>query len=232
MSKISRKRRELREKYDFSLEYSLVEAMNLIKESDYRKIKSSVDVAISLNVDVKKTDQIVRGSVVLPHGTGAEVSVLVICGPDKEAEAKTAGADFVGGEEFIDKLASGWMEAQSIVIVPSMMALLARKAGKVLGQKGLMPNPKNGTVTDDIVRAVSEIKAGKVDFKTDKYGIIHARIGKIFFLQEHLVDNFNDFLSHVIKLKPSSAKVPYIKNIHLSSTMGEGIKIDKSVFMK
>lgn len=232
MSQVSRKRRELLEKYDFSVEYPLVEGINLIKDFDYRKFKSSIDVAIALNVDVKKTDQIVRGSVVLPHGTGAEVSVLVICGPDKESEAKAAGADFVGGEDLIDKLASGWMEAQSIVTVPSMMALLARKAGKVLGQKGLMPNPKNGTVTDDVTKAVREIKAGKVDFKTDKYGIVHARIGKIFFLTEHLVNNFNDFLAHVIKLKPSSAKVPYIKSIHLSSTMGEGVKIDKSAFMK
>ena len=177
MSKITKKRAEIKKNHDFDKVYSLIEAINLIKKSDYVKFNSSIDVAIPLGIDPKKTDQLVRGGVVLPHGTGKKVSILALCPPDKEKEAKDAGADFVGLEDYIEKIAAGWCDVNVIVTVPSVMANLARRVGKILGPKGLMPNPKTNTVTDKIGDAIKEIRAGRVDFRADKYGIVHASIG-------------------------------------------------------
>lgn len=228
MSKITKKRAEIVKKYDFNKTYSLIEAINLVKSVDYVKFNSSIDVSIPLGIDPKKTDQLVRGGVVLPHGTGKKVTVLALCPPDKEKEAKDAGADYVGLDEYIAKIESGWCDVDVIVTVPSVMANLARRVGKILGPKGLMPNPKTNTVTDKIGDAIKEIRAGRIDFKADKYGIVHASIGRISFMAEHLENNFKELLSTLVRLKPTSAKSPYIKGITISSTMGVGVKVDKN----
>jgi large subunit ribosomal protein L1 len=228
MSRVTKKKAEVIKKYDFNKTYNISDAINLVKSSDYSKFNSSIDVAIPLGIDPKKTDQIVRGSVVLPHGTGKKSVVLVLCNPDKEKEAKDAGADYVGLDDYIQKIENGWCEVDVILTVPSIMANLARRVGKILGPKGLMPNPKTNTVTDKVGDAVREIRAGKVNFKADKFGIIHASIGRVSFLPDHLEKNFAELLNTLVKLKPTSAKNPYVKNITISSTMGCGVRVDKN----
>lgn len=232
MAKISKRRKEIIKKFDFAIEHSLKDAVELLKNSHSAKFNSSVDVAVCLNIDPKKSDQIVRGCVVLPHGRGKVVKILVLCSEDKKKEAQEAGADYVGGEDFIEKIESGWLDIDVIVTTPSMMALIARRIGKILGPKGLMPTPKNGTVADNIEQIVKEIKAGKIDIRADKYGIVHASIAKVSFVSEQIEANFLEIIQVINKLKPSVAKSPYIKSIHLSTTMGKGIRLDKSTVLK
>jgi large subunit ribosomal protein L1 len=196
-----------------------------VKETSYTKFDASVDIAMRLGVDPRKANQMVRGVVTLPHGTGKTVRVLVLCTPDKETEAKEAGADFVGLDEFIDKIKGGWTDVDVIICTPSVMAKIG-PIGRILGPRGLMPNPKTGTVTMEIGKAVKEVKAGKIDFKVDKQGIIHTAIGKVSFDPKALAENANEFINTVIKLKPQALKGTYIKSISLSSTMGPGIFVD------
>jgi len=198
-----------------------------LKEVAYTKFDSSVDLHVRLGVDPRKADQMVRGVVALPHGTGKTVRVLVLCSPDKEADAKAAGADYVGLDEYIQKIEQGWTDIDVIITMPTVMAKLG-KLGKILGPRGLMPNPKSGTVTLDVATAVKEVKAGKIDFKVDKTGIIHASIGKVSFSPEKLAENATELIQTLLKLKPSSAKGTYVKTISLASTMGPGIQIDKT----
>lgn len=212
-------------KVDSNKEYKLTEACNLVKETSFTKFDSSVDIAVRLGVDPRKANQMVRGVVTLPHGTGKEVKVLVLCTPDKESEATEAGADFVGLDEYIDKIKGGWTDVDVIICTPSVMAKVGA-IGRILGPRGLMPNPKTGTVTMEVGKAVSEVKAGKIDFKVDKTGIIHTSIGKVSFEPQKLVDNAIEFINTVIRLKPQALKGTYIKSIYLSSTMGPGIAVD------
>ena len=205
--------------------YRLNEAASLLKEVSTTKFDASVDIDVKLGVDPRKANQMVRGVVTLPHGTGKETRVLVLCTPDKEEEAKQAGADYVGLEEYIDKIQKGWTDVDVIITMPPVMGQVG-KLGKVLGPRGLMPNPKSGTVTMDIGKAVEEVKKGKIDFKVDKFGIIHSRIGKVSFNPEQIVDNAKEFISTVVKLKPSAAKGTYLRSIHISSTMSPGIRLD------
>lgn len=214
-------------KYDASKAYSLKDAADVLKQISYTKFDSSVDVHVRLGVDPRKADQMVRGVVALPHGTGKTVRVLVLCTPDKEADAKAAGADFVGLDEYIQKIEQGWTDIDVIITMPTVMAKLG-KLGKILGPRGLMPNPKSGTVTLDVATAVKEVKAGKIDFKVDKTGIIHASIGKVSFSPEKLAENATELIQTLLKLKPSSAKGTYVKSIALASTMGPGIQIDRT----
>lgn len=214
-------------KYSPEKEYSLADAANLVKEITFTKFDASVDIDVRLGVDPKKSDQMVRGVVTLPHGLGKTVRVLVLCTPDKEQEAKDAGAEHVGLDEYIKKIEGGWTDIDVIITMPTVMAKVG-KLGKVLGPRGLMPNPKSGTVTLDVGKAVTEVKAGKVDFKVDKQGIIHASIGKASFTPEKLKDNAAELLNTIAKLKPSSSKGTYFQSIHLSSTMSPGIIIDKN----
>jgi len=214
-------------KYDASKAYSLKDAADVLKQIAYTKFDSSIDVHVRLGVDPRKADQMVRGVVALPHGTGKTVRVLVLCTPDKEADAKAAGADFVGLDEYIQKIEQGWTDIDVIITMPTVMAKLG-KLGKILGPRGLMPNPKSGTVTLDVATAVKEVKAGKIDFKVDKTGIIHASIGKVSFSPEKLAENATELIQTLLKLKPSSAKGTYVKSIALASTMGPGIQIDKT----
>ncbi len=214
-------------KYDASKAYSLKDAADVLKQIAYTKFDSSVDVHVRLGVDPRKADQMVRGVVALPHGTGKTVRVLVLCTPDKEADAKAAGADFVGLDEYIQKIEQGWTDIDVIITMPTVMAKLG-KLGKILGPRGLMPNPKSGTVTLDVATAVKEVKAGKIDFKVDKTGIIHASIGKVSFSPEKLAENATELIQTLLKLKPSSAKGTYVKSISLASTMGPGIQIDRT----
>ena len=214
-------------KYDASKAYSLKDAADVLKQIAYTKFDSSVDVHVRLGVDPRKADQMVRGVVALPHGTGKTVRVLVLCTPDKEADAKAAGADYVGLDEYIQKIEQGWTDIDVIITMPTVMAKLG-KLGKILGPRGLMPNPKSGTVTLDVATAVKEVKAGKIDFKVDKTGIIHASIGKVSFSPEKLAENATELIQTLLKLKPSSAKGTYVKSIALASTMGPGIQIDKT----
>ncbi len=214
-------------KYDASKAYSLKEAADVLKQISYTKFDSSVDVHVRLGVDPRKADQMVRGVVALPHGTGKTVRVLVLCTPDKEADAKAAGADYVGLDEYIQKIEQGWTDIDVIITMPTVMAKLG-KLGKILGPRGLMPNPKSGTVTLDVATAVKEVKAGKIDFKVDKTGIIHASIGKVSFSPEKLAENATELIQTLLKLKPSSAKGTYVKSVALASTMGPGIQIDKT----
>jgi ribosomal protein L1 len=201
----------------------------LVKEITFTKFNASVDIDIRLGVDPRKANQMVRGVVTLPHGTGKEVRVLALCTPDKEAEAQAAGADYVGLDEYIDKIKGGWTDIDVIITMPSVMGKIGA-LGRVLGPRGLMPNPKSGTVTNEIGNAVREVKAGKIDFKVDKSGIIHTSVGKVSFTPEQIKDNAREFINTIIRLKPSSAKGTYLKSIHISSTMSAGIKIDpKSV---
>lgn len=225
--KLTKNRKAALGKYDVDKVYSLEEASKIVKDITFSKYDASVDLDIRLGVDPRKADQMVRGVVALPHGTGRDLKVLVLCTPDKEAEAKEAGADFVGLDEFITKIEGGWLDMDVIVTMPTVMAKVGR-LGRVLGPRNLMPNPKAGTVTMDIAKAVKEIKAGKIDFKVDKFGIIHASIGKSSFSAEKILDNANELLATIVKLKPSAAKGTYIKSIGLSSTQSTGIKVDKS----
>lgn len=227
MAKLTKKRKEANAKFDADKAYSLTEAAGVLKEVSYTKFDSSVDLHVRLGVDPRKADQMVRGVVALPHGTGKTVRVLVLCTPDKEADAKAAGADYVGLDEYIQKIEQGWTDIDVIITMPTVMAKLG-KLGKILGPRGLMPNPKSGTVTLDVATAVKEVKAGKIDFKVDKTGIIHASIGKVSFSPEKLAENATELIQTLLKLKPSSAKGTYVKTISLASTMGPGIQIDKT----
>lgn len=227
MAKLTKKRKDALSKYDISKAYSLQAAADILKQIAYTKFDSSVDIDVRLGVDPRKADQMVRGVVALPHGTGKEVRVLVLCSPDKEAEAKAAGADHVGLDEYIQKIEKGWTDIDVIITMPTVMAKLG-KLGKILGPRGLMPNPKSGTVTLDVAKAVTEVKAGKIDFKVDKTGIIHTSIGKVSFTPEKLAENAVELINTLIRLKPSSAKGTYVKSISLSSTMSPGVSIDKS----
>jgi large subunit ribosomal protein L1 len=224
---LTKKQKEALSKFDANQDYSLEQAAEVLKQISYTKFDSSVDIDVRLGVDPRKADQMVRGVVTLPHGTGKEVRVLVLCTPDKEAEAKEAGADYVGLDEFITKIEQGWTDIDVIITMPSVMAKVG-KLGKVLGPRGLMPNPKSGTVTPDVAKAVKEVKAGKIDFKVDKTGIIHTSVGKVSFGTDQLAQNAQEVINTLVRLKPSSAKGTYVKSIHLSSTMSPGVSIDKN----
>jgi large subunit ribosomal protein L1 len=226
MAKLTKKIKEALSKYDATQAYSLEKAAEILKEISYTKFDASVDIDVRLGVDPRKADQMVRGVVALPHGTGKDVRVLVLCSPDKVEEAKAAGADHVGLDDYIAKIESGWTDIDVIITMPTVMAKLGR-LGRVLGPRGLMPNPKSGTVTLEVGNAVKEVKAGKIDFKVDKTGIIHTSIGKVSFGADKIVDNALEVINTLIKLKPSSAKGTYVKSINLSSTMSPGIIIDK-----
>ena len=221
-----KKIKEALSKYDATQAYSLEKAAEILKEISYTKFDASVDIDVRLGVDPRKADQMVRGVVALPHGTGKDVRVLVLCTPDKAEEAKAAGADHVGLDDYIAKIEAGWTDIDVIITMPTVMAKLGR-LGRVLGPRGLMPNPKSGTVTLEVGKAVNEVKAGKIDFKVDKTGIIHTSIGKVSFGADKIVDNALEVINTLIKLKPSSAKGTYVKSINLSSTMSPGIIIDK-----
>lgn len=225
MAKISKKRKEALSKIDRVSLYSLADAASLVKEITTTKFDASVDMAVRLGVDPRKADQMVRGVVTLPHGTGKTVSVLALVTPDKEAEAKEAGADYVGLDEYLQKIKDGWTDVDVIVTMPSVMGKLG-PLGRVLGPRGLMPNPKTGTVTMDVGKAVSDVKGGKIDFKVDKTGIVHASIGKVSFDADKILGNANELLQTLVKLKPSSAKGAYIKSVSLSSTMSPGIPVE------
>jgi len=229
MGRISKKRKEILAKFDIAKTYSLVEACDLVKEISTTKFDASVDICVRLGVDPRKANQMVRGTVSLPHGTGKDVRVLVLCTPDKEAEAKAAGADHVGLDDYIEKIKGGWTDIDVIITMPSVMGKVGA-LGRILGPRSLMPNPKTGTVTMDVAKAVEEVKAGKIDFKVDKYGIIHSSVGKVSFEGNKIRENSMELIQTLIKMKPSSAKGTYIKSVYLSSTMSPGIQIDtKSV---
>jgi len=225
MSKVSKKRKVANTKFDQNKVYSLSEASKIVKDITTTKFDSSVDVAIRLGVDPRKANQMVRGTVTLPHGTGKTVRVLALVTPDKEAEAKAAGADFVGLDEYIEKIKGGWTDIDVIITLPQVMGKLGA-LGRVLGPRGLMPNPKTGTVTMEIGKAVTESKGGKIDFKVDKAGIIHASVGKVSFDSSKLEENANELINTVVKLKPSSAKGTYVKSVFMSSTMSAGIAVE------
>lgn len=227
MARISKNRKAVLAKYNAEKEYSLADASALLKDLSVTKFDSSVDLDIRLGIDPKKSDQMVRGVVALPHGLGKTVRVLVLCTPDKVQEAKDAGAEYVGLDEFVTKIEGGWTDIDVIICTPTVMAKVG-KLGKVLGPRGLMPNPKSGTVTLEVGKAVKEVKAGKVDFKIDKQGIIHASIGKASFSADKIKENASELISMVAKLKPASAKGTYIQSITISSTMSPGVRIDKS----
>lgn len=226
MAKLTKKIKEALSKYDATQAYSLEKAAEILKEISYTKFDSSVDIDVRLGVDPRKADQMVRGVVALPHGTGKDVRVLVLCSPDKVEEAKAAGADHVGLDDYISKIESGWTDIDVIITMPTVMAKLGR-LGRVLGPRGLMPNPKSGTVTLEVGKAVKEVKAGKIDFKVDKTGIIHTSIGKVSFGADKIAENAQEVINTLMKLKPSSAKGTYVKSINISSTMSPGIVIDK-----
>jgi large subunit ribosomal protein L1 len=228
MAKLTKNRKLAVGKIEEGKLYRLSEAASLLKEVSTTKFDASIDIDVKLGVDPRKANQMVRGVVTLPHGTGKETRVLVLCTADKEEEARNAGADYIGLEEYIDKIQKGWTDVDVIITMPSVMGQVG-KLGKVLGPRGLMPNPKSGTVTMDIGKAVEEVKKGKIDFKVDKFGIIHSRIGKVSFKPEQIVDNAKEFISTVVRLKPSSAKGTYLRSIHLSSTMSPGIRLDTKV---
>lgn len=229
MGRISKKRKEALSKYDFDKTYSLTEACDLVKEITNTKFDASVDISVRLGVDPRKANQMVRGTVALPHGTGKDIKVLVLCTPDKEEEAKEAGADYVGLDEYIEKIKGGWTDIDVIITMPSVMGKVGA-LGRILGPRGLMPNPKTGTVTMDVAKAVQEVKAGKIDFRVDKFGIVHTNIAKASFDGSKIKDNAAELLSTLIKMKPSAAKGVYIKSIYMSSTMSPSIQIDaKSV---
>ena len=226
---ITKKRKIANAKVDVNKAYSLKEASSLVKEINTTKFDSSVDLHVKLGVDPKKADQAIRGTVSLPHGTGKTKKVLVLCTPDKEAEAKAAGADFVGLDEFITKIEGGWTDIDVIVATPSVMPKIG-KLGKVLGPRNLMPNPKTGTVTNDVAAAVNDLKGGKIAFKVDKVGIIHASIGRVSFSPDKIAENSQEFINAIVKLKPASSKGTYLKGISMASSMSPGIAIDtKSV---
>lgn len=225
MGRISKKRKEVLAKHDLDKTYTLTEACDLVKEITTTKFDASVDLCVRLGVDPRKANQMVRGSVALPHGTGKDMKVLVLCTPDKEEEAKEAGADFVGLDEYITKIKEGWTDVDVIITMPSVMGKVGA-LGRILGPRGLMPNPKTGTVTMDIGKAVQEVKAGKIDFRVDKFGIVHSNIAKVSFDGVKIKDNASELLTTLVKMKPAAAKGTYIKSIYLSSTMSPSIQID------
>lgn len=227
---IAKKRKAVDAKVDKNKSYSLKDASSLVKEVNTTKFDSSVDLHIRLGVDPKKADQAIRGTVTLPHGTGKTKRVLVLCTPDKEADAKNAGADYVGLDEFVTKIEGGWVDVDVIVATPSVMPKIG-KLGKILGPRNLMPNPKTGTVTNDVAAAVNEVKGGKIAFKVDKAGIIHASIGRVSFSPEKIAENSNELLNAIIKAKPSSAKGTYLKSVFMASSMSPGIAIDTKTFV-
>ena len=225
MAKLTKKHKEALAKVDRNKLYSLKEASALLKEITYTKFDASVDIAVRLGVDPRKANQMVRGVVTLPHGTGKDVRVLALVTPDKEAEAKAAGADYVGLDEYLQKIKDGWTDVDVIVTMPAVMGKLGA-LGRVLGPRGLMPNPKTGTVTMEIGKAVQEVKSGKIDFRVDKTGIVHASIGKVSFTADKIVDNANELIQTLIKMKPTAAKGTYMKSIYISSTMSPSIAVD------
>lgn len=225
MAKVSKKRKAVNAKVDSTKMYSLREAVSLVKEVNTTKFDASVDLHVNLGVDPRKADQAIRGTVSLPHGTGKVKRVLVLCTPDKEEEAKAAGADHVGLDEYINKIAQGWTDIDVIIAMPSVMAKIGQ-IGRILGPRGLMPNPKSGTVTLNVGDAVKEVKAGKISFRVDKYGIIHSPIGRVSFTPEKLAENAIELISTLEKMKPSTAKGTYLKGVSLASTMSPGITID------
>ena len=232
MSKLTKNQKAALAKVEPHKAYKLSEAASLLKEITFTKFDASVDVDVRLGVDPRKANQMVRGVVTLPHGTGKTVRVLVLCTPEKEAEAQAAGADYVGLDEYVEKIKGGWTDVDVIICTPNVMGKVGA-LGRILGPRGLMPNPKTGTVTMDIAKAVTEVKAGKIDFKVDKYGIIHTSVGKVSFTPEQIVDNAKEVVNTIIKLKPSAAKGTYVLSVYLSTTMSPGLQIDpKSVESK
>lgn len=225
MTKMTKNRKIALEKIEQEKLYKLSEAAGLMKDISFTKFDASVDINVRLGIDPRKSNQMVRGVVTLPHGTGKETKVLVLCTPDKEDEAKEAGADFVGLDEYIDKIKNGWTDIDVIITMPPVMSKVGQ-LGRILGPRGLMPNPKSGTVTMDIGQAVKDVKQGKIDFKVDKFGIIHSAIGKVSFEPDKIIENAREFLGTIVKLKPATAKGTYIKSVYLSSTMSPGIKVD------
>lgn len=229
MGKLTKNRKEALAKFDKNATYSLADAIQVVKKITFTKFDSSVDLDIRLGVDPRKANQMVRGSVTLPHGSGKNVRVLVLCTPDKEQEAKNAGAEYVGLDEYIEKIKGGWTDVDVVITTPNVMPKVG-PLGRILGPRGLMPNPKTGTVTMEVEKAVKEVKAGKIDFKVDKTGIIHASVAKVSFEKDMILDNAKEFIQTVVKLKPSAAKGTYVKSIFMSSTMSFGIQVDpKSV---
>jgi large subunit ribosomal protein L1 len=225
--KESKRRKDILKKVDSSKLYTISEAISLIKQTSNAKFDESIDIAMRLGVDPRQADQLVRGTVALPHGTGKTVKVLVIAKPERHDEAKKAGADFIGFDDFLKKIQEGWADCDVIIATPDVMSELG-KLGKILGPKGLMPNPKSGTVTNDLSKAISEVKAGRIEFRVDKAGIVHACLGKTSFELKKLEENIMTFINQIIKMKPTTAKGQYVKSITLSSTMGPGIRIDRS----
>lgn len=225
MARLTKNQKIALEKIEPGKQYNLAEAAELVKDVTFTKFDASVDINVRLGVDPRKANQMVRGVVTLPHGTGKETRVLVLCTPDKESEAKEAGADFVGLDEYVEKIEKGWTDVDVIITMPSVMGKVG-KLGRILGPRGLMPNPKSGTVTMEIGKAVNEVKAGKIDFKVDKYGIVHTTVGKVSFSADKIAENTREFVQTLIKLKPTAAKGTYIKSIYLSSTMSPGVRID------
>lgn len=228
MAKLTKKQKEAQGKIDKNKLYSVAEAAALVKEITNTNFDSSVELAVRLGVDPRKANQMVRGVVTLPHGTGKDVKVLALVTPDKEAEAKEAGADYVGLDEYLDKIKGGWTDVDVIITMPSVMGKLG-PLGRVLGPRGLMPNPKTGTVTMDVAKAITEVKAGKIDFKVDKTGIVHAAIGKVSFSADKIADNANELLDTLLKLRPTAAKGVYMKSIYMSSTMSPSVALDPKV---
>ncbi len=229
MIKRTKNRKAALEKIEEGKLYKLTEAAALVKEITATRFDASVDIDVRLGIDPRKSNQMVRGTVTLPHGTGKETRVLVLCTPDKEDEAKKAGADHVGLDDFIEKIKKGWTDVDVIITMPPVMGKVGQ-LGKVLGPRGLMPNPKSGTVTMDVGKAVEEVKQGKIDFKVDKYGIIHSQIGKASFEPDKLADNARELINTIVKLKPAAAKGTYIRSLYLSSTMSPGVKVDTKAF--
>lgn len=225
MARLTKNQKTALEKIEPGKHYSISEAAKLVKEVTFTKFDAAVDIDVRLGVDPRKANQMVRGVVTLPHGTGKVTRVLVLCTPDKESEAKEAGADYVGLDEYVEKIGNGWTDVDVIITMPSVMGKIG-KLGRVLGPRGLMPNPKSGTVTMEIGKAVNEVKAGKIDFKVDRYGIVHTSIGKASFTSEKIAENAREFVQTLLKLKPAAAKGTYIRSIYLSSTMSPGVKID------
>lgn len=230
MAKTSKRMQEALSKYDSTMSYSLSDASSIIKEITKTKFDASVDVAVKLGVDPRQANQMVRGTVSLPHGTGKDVRVLVLCSADKEGEATEAGADFVGLDEYVNKIKAGWTDVDVIVCTPNVMAQVGA-LGRILGPRGLMPNPKTGTVTMDVGKAVQDVKAGKIDFRVDKYGIVHAAVGKASFESKKIEENARELLQTIVKLKPSAAKGIYIKSIFISSSMSPSIQVDTKTVM-
>ncbi|MFI3321432.1 MAG: 50S ribosomal protein L1 [Rikenellaceae bacterium] len=229
MSKLTKNQKIALSKIEQDKIYKIDEAAQLVKDITYTKFDASFDIDVRLGVDPRKANQMVRGVVTLPHGTGKQTRVLVLCTPDKEAEATAAGAEFVGLDEYIEKIKGGWTDVDVIITTPTVMAKVGA-LGRILGPRGLMPNPKTGTVTMEVGKAVTEVKAGKIDFKVDKFGIVHTTMGKVSFTPEQLVENVKEFMSTIIKLKPSTVKGAYIKSVYVSSTMSPGVPVEiKSV---